>query len=196
MTGEVINFGPGPAKLPREVLLEVQKEILNCNNHGLSVMEMSHRAANYEQIHNKTISLFKELLNIPDNYKVLFIHGGGNGLFAAVPFNLMSRTGEADYIVTGTWSALAAEEAKKYGKVNNVLNFEKGKELPDRSKWNLSPNASYVYYCANETIEGFEFPYIPEDIDVPLVCDMSSNIATRVFDVSKFGLIFFGVQKI
>lgn len=195
MTGEVINFGAGPAKLPREVLLEVQKEILNCNNHGISVMEMSHRAANYEDIHNNTISLFKELLNIPDNYKVLFMHGGGNGLFSAIPFNLMARTGEADYIVTGTWSKIAAEEAKKYGTVNQVLTLETGKELPDQSTWNLSPKASYLYYCANETVEGFEFPFIPENIDVPIVCDMSSNIATKVFDVSKFGLIFFGVQK-
>lgn len=124
--------------------------------------------------------------NIPDNYKVLFLQGGGTGQFAAVPLNLIGRTGKADYIVTGSWSSKALKEAAKYGQANMVHpKLEKYGSIPDPSTWNLNPDASYVYYCANETVEGVEFQFIPETNGVPLVCDMSSNIFSRPIDVSK-----------
>lgn len=192
----VINFGAGPAKLPREVLLEVQKELVEHGQSGMSVMEMSHRGASYVQIHNETIELARELLNVPDNYKILLMQGGGTGLFAAVAMNLIGRTGTADYLVTGSWSAKAAKEAAKYGKINMVLpKPAKYTSVPDRKEWKLDPNAAYVYYCDNETIEGVEFDAVPDTNGVPLVVDMSSNIMSRQVDVKKFGVIFACAQK-
>ncbi|CAG2056575.1 unnamed protein product [Timema podura] len=196
MSQQVINFGGGPAKLPEEVLLEVQQQLVHYADTGISVMELSHRSADYDKINNGAQRTLRELLNIPDNYKVLFLQGGGTGLFAAVALNLISRTGTADYLVTGTWSSKAAAEAAKYGKVNLVLpKTNKFLEIPNSSTWNLDPNASYVYYCANETINGengsvhlfprVEFHDIPDTKGVPLVCDMSSNFLSRPVDVSK-----------
>lgn len=191
-----INFGAGPAKLPREVLLKVQEELLSYDGIGISVMEMSHRSPEYEKLNNSVQQDLRELLNVPENYKILFLQGGGTGLFAAVAMNLMGRTGSADYFVTGSWSAKAAKEASKYGKVNLVLpKRDQYTEIPDKSTWNLDPQASYVYYCSNETVHGVEFNFIPEVGDVPLVADMSSNILTRPLDISKFGVIFAGAQK-
>jgi len=194
----VINFSPGPAKLPSEVLELAQKELMNHNDTGVSVMELSHRSADFTKIITKAENNLRKLLTIPDNYKVLFLQGGGTGQFSAIPLNLLSHKPDlsADYIVTGSWSAKAAQEAAKYGKVNTVFpKLQSYTEIPDSSTWNLNPNASYVYYCANETIHGVEFQYIPDTGDVPLVADMSSNILTRNFDVSKFGAIFAGAQK-
>nr|CAD7265943.1 unnamed protein product [Timema shepardi] len=196
MSQQVINFGGGPAKLPEEVLLEVQQQLVHYADTGISVMELSHRSADYDKINNGAQRMLRELLNIPDNYKVLFLQGGGTGLFAAVALNLLSRTGTADYLVTGTWSSKAAAEAAKYGKVNLVLpKTNKFLEIPNSSTWNLDPNASYVYYCANETINGVEFHDIPDTKGVPLVCDMSSNFLSRPVDVSKYAVIFAGAQK-
>ncbi|XP_048750744.2 phosphoserine aminotransferase-like [Ostrea edulis] len=194
----VINFSAGPAKLPKKVLETAQKEMLNYNNTGISVMELSHRSSDFTKIINAAESNLRELLNIPDNYKVIFKQGGGTGQFSAVPLNLMKLRPEAkaDYIVTGTWSAKAANEAEKYGKVNRVLpKLESYTTIPDVSQWSLSPDASYVYYCSNETIHGVEFSDIPDPNGIPLVCDMSSNILSKPFDVSKFGVIFAGAQK-
>uniref|UniRef100_A0A6B2EFR0 Phosphoserine aminotransferase n=1 Tax=Phlebotomus kandelakii TaxID=1109342 RepID=A0A6B2EFR0_9DIPT len=192
----VVNFGAGPAKLPAEVLVEVQKELVHHGTSGMSVMEMSHRGADYNKIHEETIKTLEELLNIPDDYKVLLLQGGGTGLFAAVCLNLMGRTGVADYVVTGSWSAKAAKEATKYGKVNLVIpKVAKYTEIPDQKTWKLDPNASYLYYCDNETVDGVEFNFIPETNGVPIVCDMSSNILSRSFDIRKFGLVFGGAQK-
>ncbi|OWR49044.1 phosphoserine aminotransferase, partial [Danaus plexippus plexippus] len=124
--------------------------------------------------------------NVPNNYKILFLSGGGQGQFAAVPLNLISRTGSADYVVTGAWSAKAAKEAKKYGKVNLVLPpTDRYVEIPDQSTWKLDPNASYVHICTNETIHGIEFDFIPDTKVVPLVADMSSNFMSKKIDVSK-----------
>lgn len=192
----VLNFAAGPAKIPEEVLAEAQKELLNYGNLGISVMEMSHRSAHFAKIVNEAESDLRELLNIPDNYKVLFLQGGGTGQFAAVPLNLAKEGGSADYIVTGAWSAKAVKEAEKYVKVNQVFKkLDKYNRIPPQEEWNLDPNASYVYYCANETIHGVEFDFVPETNGVPLVCDMSSNILSRPVDVSKFGLIYGGAQK-
>lgn len=193
---KVINFGAGPSKLPEQVMEEVQKELVNYKNTGISVMEMSHRSSDYSTINTNTQNLARDLLKIPDNYSVMFLQGGGTGLFAAVGMNLMSKTGSADYIVTGSWSAKAAKEAEKYGKVNLVLpKRDKYLEIPDPASWKLNPNASYVYYCDNETVNGVEFPYIPDTKGVPLVADMSSNFMSRPIDVEKFGVIFAGAQK-
>ncbi|XP_021919839.1 probable phosphoserine aminotransferase isoform X2 [Zootermopsis nevadensis] len=192
----VINFGAGPAKLPEEVLQEVQRELLYYGTTNISVMEMSHRSADYAVINDGTQQAVRDLLNIPDNYKILFMQGGGTGLFAAVPLNLMSETGCADYIVTGSWSAKAAKEAMKYGKVNMVVpKTDSYVDIPEQNTWILNPNASYVYYCANETVHGVEFPFIPDTQGIPLVADMSSNILSQPLDVSKFGVIFAGAQK-
>ncbi|CAG9766828.1 unnamed protein product [Ceutorhynchus assimilis] len=191
-----LNFGAGPAKLPREVLVEVQGELLSYQNSGMSLIEMSHRSKEYGQINKSAQDLVRELLKVPDNYKILFIQGGGMGGFAAVAMNFLNRTGTADYAVTGTWSNKAAKEAEKYGTVNLVFpKADKPGSIPDQSTWNLNPNASYFYYCDNETVDGVEFPYIPETNGVPIVVDMSSNIMTRKVDVSKFGCIFGGAQK-
>lgn len=198
MSNRVINFSAGPAKLPTEVLERAQKEMLNYDGHGISVLELSHRSAAFTKILTKAENDLRELLNIPDNYKVIFKQGGGTGQFSAIPLNIMHMKpeGKADYIVTGSWSAKAAQEAEKYGKVNRVFpKMSKYTAIPDQSTWNLDPEASYVFYCANETIHGVEFQFIPETNGVPLVCDMSSNMLSRPFDVSKFGIIFAGAQK-
>ncbi|XP_010734269.2 phosphoserine aminotransferase [Larimichthys crocea] len=195
---QTINFGAGPAKLPQTVLLQAQKELLNFGSTGISVLEMSHRSSDFNKILNKTESLLRELLNVPDNYKVMFLQGGGSGQFSAVPLNLIGLKEDqcADYLVTGTWSAKAAKEAEKYGKVNIVHpKLDSYTKIPDSSSWTLNPSASYVYYCCNETVHGVEYNFIPETNGVVLVSDMSSNFLSRPVDVSKFGLIFAGAQK-
>lgn len=191
-----LNFGAGPAKLPLEVLEEVQNELLSYELSGMSIMEMSHRSKEYGKINKDAQTAVRELLNVPGNYKVLFIQGGGTGAFAAIAMNLLNRTGTADYCVTGTWSSKAAKEAEKYGEVRLAFPVPKklGK-IPDQSTWSLNPDASYVYYCANETVDGVQFHFIPETYGVPLVTDMSSCIMTEQLDVSKFGCIFGGAQK-
>lgn len=160
-------------------------------------MEMSHRSSNYSQIHDQALADLRELLNVPKNYKVLLMQGGGTGQFAAVAMNLIGRTGTADYVITGRWSLTAAKEAAQYGKVNAVLpKVEKYTDVPRQESWNLDPNASYVYYCDNETVDGVEFDFVPTvPENVPLVCDMSSNFLTRPIDVSKYGIIYAGAQK-
>uniref|UniRef100_A0AAV2MP59 Phosphoserine aminotransferase n=1 Tax=Knipowitschia caucasica TaxID=637954 RepID=A0AAV2MP59_KNICA len=159
---------------------------------------MSHRSGDFSKILSKTESLMRELLDIPDNYKVMFLQGGGSAQFSAVPLNLIGLKPDrsADYIVTGTWSSKAAKEAEKYGKVNVVHPKQDGyTKIPDPSSWTLNPKASYVYYCCNETVHGVEFDFVPETDGVLLVSDMSSNFLSRPVDVSKFGLIFAGAQK-
>lgn len=192
----VINFGAGPSKLPTEVLQEVQKELLDYQNYGMSVMEMSHRGKVYSDINSKAQQAVRDLLDVPDDYAVLFMQGGATGIFAAVALNLLGRTGTADYFVTGVWSAKAAKEAQKYGKVNLVLpKTEKYVGVTDQSTWKLDQNASYVYYCDNETVNGVEFPFIPDTKGVPIVADMSSNMFTRPFDIRRFAVVFAGAQK-
>jgi phosphoserine aminotransferase len=195
---EIVNFGAGPAKLPPEVLERAQKELLQYPGAGISVLEMSHRGSEFVKIIDSTETTLRQLLNIPSNYKVLFLQGGGNGQFAAIPLNLIGRRSShaADYIITGSWSASAAKEAEKYATVNRILP-PSGKygSIPEQSTWKLNPDASYVYYCDNETIDGVEFPFIPETNGVPIVCDMSSNFLSRPFDINKFGMVFAGAQK-
>ncbi len=192
----VYNFSAGPATLPEEVLKKAQQEMLDWNGSGMSVMEMSHRGKEYISIAEKAEADLRELMQIPDNYKVLFLQGGASSQFAAVPINLMGANRKADYILTGQWSKKAIAEAKRYGEINIAASSEDTKftTVPAQSEWKLSSDAAYLHYTPNETIVGVEFPFIP-DVDVPLVADMSSNILSKQIDVSKFGIIYAGAQK-
>ncbi|MGJ8692324.1 MAG: 3-phosphoserine/phosphohydroxythreonine transaminase [Thalassotalea sp.] len=194
----VFNFCAGPAMLPHPVMKKAQQEFINWQNQGVSVMEMSHRSKPFMAVAEKAEQDLRDLMNIPNNYKVLFCHGGGRGQFAAVPLNLLPKGGKADYIVDGSWSESAAQEAANIGDVNiiNISQQVDGKTtvIPP-SQWPLSADASYVHYCPNETVNGIELFDLPETGDIPLIADMSSTILSREIDVSKFGLIYAGAQK-
>ncbi|CAG9559651.1 unnamed protein product [Danaus chrysippus] len=193
---KIHNFGAGPSKLPEEVYEILKQEFTDFEGTGISLLETSHRTPAYAKLNKDVQDVVRKLLNVPNNYKILFLSGGGQGQFSAVPLNLISRTGSADYVVTGTWSAIAARDARKYGKVNMVLPpTDRYVEIPDQSTWKLDPNASYVHICTNETIDGIEFDFIPDTKGVPLVADMSSNFMSKKIDVSKFGVIYGCAQK-
>jgi phosphoserine aminotransferase len=194
----VYNFSAGPAALPEEVLKQAQEELLDWHGSGMSVMEMSHRGKEFMSIAAEAEADLRELLAIPDNYKVLFLQGGASSQFAMVPLNLMGRTGKADYMNTGSWSKKAIAEARRYGEVNIAADtYIDGSftSEPAADGLNLSADAAYVHYTPNETIEGVEFSYVPDTGDVPLVADMSSTILSRPVDVSRFGIIYAGAQK-
>ena len=193
----VYNFSAGPAMIPTEVLEIAQAEMLDWNQTGTSTMEMSHRGKDYLSIANKAEADLRSLLEIPDNYKVLFLQGGASSQFAMVPINLLGDKTSADYILTGQWSKKAIAEARRYCDVNVVADTSESKftTVPDESSLQFNPDAAYVHYTPNETIAGVEFPYIPDTGDVPLVADMSSTILSRPIDVSKFGIIYAGAQK-
>jgi phosphoserine aminotransferase len=193
----VFNFSAGPATLPETVLRQAADEMLDWHGTGMSVMEMSHRGKEFIAIHAEAEALLRELLDIPGNYKVLFMQGGAIGENAIVPMNLIGRTGRADYVLTGDWSKKSAKEAGIYGKVNIAASGEAGKftAIPKRSDWKLDPTAAYVHICSNETIGGVQYHSIPDTGGVPLVADMSSDILSRPVDVSRFGLIYGGAQK-
>ena len=193
----VFNFSAGPAVLPESVLRRAADEMLDWHGSGMSVMEMSHRGKEFIAIHAEAESLLRELMNIPANYKVLFMQGGAIGENAIVPLNLMGSKTSADYIHTGEWSKKSIKEAKKYGKVNVAASAEASGFtcVPPRETWQLDPDAAYVHICSNETIGGVEYHFTPEVGSVPLVADMSSNILSRPVDVSKYGLIYGGAQK-
>jgi phosphoserine aminotransferase len=193
----VYNFSAGPSMLPLEVLQRAGSEITNYGGSGMSVMEMSHRSKVFEQIFQETKAKFKRLMQVPEGYEVLFLQGGATGQFAAVPMNLMGRTGKADYAVTGNFSNLAMKEAKKYGQVRLAVSTEDQNHtyIPVQAQLDLDPEASYFYYCSNNTIYGTEWSYVPETGGVPIVCDMSSDILSRPVDISKYGIIFAGAQK-
>jgi len=197
MTNRVYNFNPGPAVLPEPVLKEVQENLMALPNVGMSILEISHRSSTFENILNETIENLRKLANIPQNYKILFLGGGASLQFSMVPLNLMPPKNKADYIVTGSWSKKAVKEAKRVGTVNIAASTEEEnfKRIPKQEELKLDPNASYVHYTSNNTIFGTEWHYIPEVGNVPLVCDMSSDIFSYPFDVSKFGLIYAGAQK-
>jgi len=192
----VYNFSAGPASISEDVLKQAQAEMLDWHGSGMSVMEMSHRGKAYMSIAEKAEADLREIMNIPSNYKVLFMQGGASTQFAAVPINLMGSNRKADYILTGQWSKKAIAEAKRYGDINVAASSEDSKftTVPEQSEWNLSKDAAYLHYTPNETIVGVEFPFLPET-DVPLVADMSSTIMSTEIDVSKFGIIYAGAQK-
>ena len=192
----VYNFSAGPAVLPEEVLKEAAAEMLDYNGTGMSVMEMSHRSKAFEGIIGDAEKTLRELMNIPDNYKVLFLQGGASQQFAMIPMNLMKNK-VADHIVTGQWAKKAAEEGKIYGKVN-ILASSADKTftyIPDMKDLKISDDADYVYICHNNTIYGTKFNELPNVGDKILVADMSSDILSEPVDVTKYGLIFAGVQK-
>ena len=193
----IYNFSAGPAVLPKDVLLQVQAEMVDWHGSGMSVMEMSHRGKEFMGIAAAAEADLRELMGIPANYKVLFLQGGASLQFEMIPINLLRGKGTADYVHTGEWAKKAIKAAKMFGNVNVVASAEdKGfTYAPAQSGWKLDKNAAYVHYTANETIGGVEFQWTPETGDVPLVCDMSSNILSRAIDVSKFGLIYAGAQK-
>ncbi len=197
MTNRVYNFNPGPAVLPEPVLKEVQENLLALPGVGMSILEISHRSATFENILNETIENLKRLANIPQNYKILFLGGGASLQFSMVPLNLMPPKNKADYIVTGSWSKKAVKEAKRVGIVNISASTEEEnfKRIPKQEELKLDPDAAYVHYTSNNTIYGTEWHYIPDVGNVPLVCDMSSDIFSYPFDISKYGLIYAGAQK-
>ena len=193
----VFNFSAGPSMLPLEVLERAAAELVSYGNSGMSVMEMSHRSPVYEEIIKDAERLLREVMNIPDNYKVLFLQGGASTQFAAVPLNLMKKSRAADYIVSGQFSKKAYKEAQKYGHVRLVASSEDKNfsYVPKTERADFSEDADYVHICFNNTIYGTKFPYIPDTGEIPLVADMSSCILSEPVDVSKFGLIYAGAQK-
>ncbi len=195
MQDRIYNFSPGPSVLPEPVLKRAQTELLNYHGSGMSVMEMSHRSAIFEEIFSDAKAKMKEALQVPDSHEILFLQGGATLQFAAIPMNLMEGAA-ADYAVTGSFSEKAAKEAEKYGTVHIACSTkESGHDhIPPQEALQLSEDAKYFYYCANNTIYGTEWQYIPET-KASLVCDMSSDILTKPVPVEKYGLIYAGAQK-
>ena len=192
----VYNFSAGPAVLPEEVLQEAADEMLDYRGTGMSVMEMSHRSKAYDTIIKEAEADLRELMNIPDNYKVLFLQGGASQQFAMIPMNLMKNR-VADYIVTGQWAKKAYQEASLYGKANKIASSEDKtfSYIPDCSDLPISEDADYVYICENNTIYGTKFKTLPNTKDKPLVADVSSCFLSEPVDVTKYGVIYGGVQK-
>jgi phosphoserine aminotransferase len=193
---QIFNFSAGPAVLPKPVLERAQAEMLDWHGSGMSVMEMSHRGKEFTGILEKTEADLRQLLAIPANYKVLFLQGGAIGENAIIPMNLLNGK-SADYVVTGSWSKRSVQDAKVYGQINIAASAEADNftHVPSFSKWQLNPDAAYVHYCTNETINGVEFVDVPDTNGVPIVADMSSHILSRPIDVSKYGVIYGGAQK-
>tara|TARA_B100001063_G_scaffold32240_1_gene25418 strand:- start:1299 stop:2381 length:1083 start_codon:yes stop_codon:yes gene_type:complete len=191
------NFCAGPAALPTDVLSQAQADLLNWQGKGLSVMEMSHRSPEFVGIAQQAEQDLRDLMVIPDNYKVLFMQGGASSQFTMIPMNLLHGKKSADYINTGQWSKKAIAEAKRFCDVNVVATTEDNSftSAPSQEELNLNPEAAYVHYTPNETIGGVQFDYIPETNGVPLVADYSSAILSEEIDVSKFAMIYAGAQK-
>lgn len=197
MVERIFNFSAGPSMLPVPVLKKAASEMLSYNKTGMSVMEMSHRSPEYQAIIDAAEATLRKLMQIPDNYKVLFLQGGASTQFAAVPLNLLSGSNRADYVITGQFSKKAYTEAQKYGDIaiaasSAGANFS---FVPKVEKAAIRPDADYVHICFNNTVYGTRFPYIPDTGNIPLVADMSSCILSEPIDVSRFGLIYAGAQK-
>ncbi len=195
----VFNFSAGPSALPEEVLQTAAKEMLNYKDAGMSVMEMSHRSAVYGDIQEEAKTTLKELMAVPDSYEILFLQGGASTQFAMVPLNLMTGSGKADYVLTGSWAKKAYKEAARYGDAKVVASSEAEtfSYIPKLSEEDFRKDADYIHICVNNTIYGTRFKPngLPSASNIPLVGDMSSNILSEVYDVSKFGLIYAGAQK-
>ena len=193
----VINFSSGPAALPESVLQQAARDMMDWRGSGMSVMEMSHRGPEFTEILARTQSLIRSLLSVPDNYNVLLLQGGAIAENAIVPMNLIGRTGQADYVVSGVWSEKSMKEAAKYGQINEAASSKDSGflSMPKQADWHLSAQASYAHMCSNETIGGVECHWTPDTGGVPLVADMSSNIMSAPLDVSRYGLIYAGAQK-
>ena len=193
----VYNFSAGPSMLPVEVLKKAQNEMVEYGNSGMSVMEMSHRSSDYEEIIFGCEALVRELMHIPDNYKVLFLQGGGSSQFAMIPLNLATKNKKCDIVITGQWAKKAAQEAERYITVNKVASSadKTFSYIPKLDKNTFSKDADYFYICMNNTIYGTKWNELPETDGIPLIADISSMIMSEEIDVSKFGLLFAGAQK-
>lgn len=191
------NFSAGPATLPTDVISQVQQELLDWRGSGMSVMELSHRSPEFAGILADAEIDLRELLDIPDHYRVVFCQEGASAHWDMIPLNLLQGNDRADYIETGYWSFRAIEEARRYCNVNVAASSRENGfcALPEQDTWRLDPRAAYVHYCSNETIDGLEFFWIPDTGSVPLVADMSSHFLSRPMDLSRFGLIYAGAQK-
>ena len=191
------NFSAGPSALPTAVLERARDELLDWGHTGMSVMEMSHRSKDYVAIAEKAEADLRELLAVPDGYRVLFLQGGATGQFAAIPMNLLRGRASAAYVNTGIWSKKAIAEAKHYATVKIAASGEVSGfcDIPPEAEWTIDPAAAYLHYTSNETIGGVEFQYVPDGAGLPLVADMSSNILSRPIDISRFGLVYAGAQK-
>ena len=192
----IYNFSAGPATLPTSVLEEARDDLVSYQGSGMSIMEMSHRGKHYDAVHMEALANFRELLNVPEDYEILFMQGGASGQFGIIPMNLLGEGQTADYINAGAWSKKAIAEAKRIGNVSVVA--DTGSEIPTRQprqeELNLTPGAAYLHCCSNETISGAQLKTFPVS-DAPLVADMSSDIMSRPLNVSDFGLIYAGAQK-
>ena len=197
MTDRIYNFSAGPAMLPKEVLERAQAEMLSLPGIGMSVMEISHRSAVYDEIHNRAQMKIKNLLGLTDDFKVLFMQGGATMQFSTVPLNFLAKDQTADYVVTGVWGKKAVKEAAKFGTPNQIFSSETSgfKSTPQQTELDFTKDAAYVHYTSNETIDGVEFKYDLDANKIPVVCDMSSNILSKPIDVSKYDLIYAGAQK-
>ena len=199
---QIFNFSAGPAVLPKEVLQQAAAEMLDWHGSGMSVMEMSHRGPEFLSIYRQAESDLRELLNVPANYKILFLQGGGLGENAFIPMNLLGRAikqpATIDFVHTGSWSGKSIKEARRYANVNVAATSEPGNftTVPPQQYWKLTRDAAYLHICTNETIDGVEYNFAPElSSHCPVVADMSSHILSREIDVAKYGLIFAGAQK-
>ena len=193
---QVFNFSAGPAMLPREVLFKVQNELIEYENAKASIMEISHRGFDFKEAAEKSEKDFRDLLNIPENFKVLFLQGGASAQFSMIPINLLRGGSIANYANTGHWSVKAIAEAKRYCKVNICTDGTENNftDIEEFENWKIDEEASYLHFTPNETIAGLEFDYVP-DVAMPIAADMSSTILSRPIDVSKFGVIYAGAQK-
>lgn len=197
MSNRIFNFSAGPAVLPEAVLERAKEGMISLGGSGLGVMEISHRSKLFADVLDKAENGIRELLAVPPNYKILFLQGGATLQFSMVPMNLLPSDGSADQIVTGTWGAKAAKEALRFGKVNIIYDgsADRFRSVPAQEELRFDPNAAYVHYTSNETIDGVEFKYDLNGHGVPVVCDASSNILSKPIDVEKYALIFAGAQK-
>ena len=197
MTERIFNFSAGPAVLPVPVLEEAQRDMLSLPGVGMSVMEISHRSKTFDEIIGRAELGMRDLMKIPDNYRILFLQGGASLQFSMVPMNFLPADGSADYVLTGSWGKKALKEAKKVGSVNAAATMADGgfTRVPSREEMSLNPHAAYVHMTSNETIEGVQWKREPNVGSVPLVADASSDILSREIDVSKYGIIYAGAQK-
>ncbi len=190
----VYNFSAGPAALPESVLQRVQEELFNWHGTGVSIMEIGHRSSTFHEMLELLELKIRKLMTVPNNYKILFLAGGGQGLFSLIPMNLTAKNQAVDYFITGIWSDRAAQYAKRYADVN-VVTTATGSSIPEQTTWNLNPQAKYAFYCPNETINGIRFPDVPNTQNIPLVADLTSCILSEDIDVSRYGIIFAAAQK-
>jgi phosphoserine aminotransferase len=197
MKRQIYNFSAGPAVLPAEVLRQAQSELLSLNGIGMSVMEISHRSKHFEPILEGARAGIHQLLNVPENYKILFLQGGASLQFSMIPLNFLRKDETADYVLTGAWGKKAIVEAERCGKVNTIFSTEDEgfNSVPMQDELNFSRDARYVHYTSNETIDGVEFKYDLDGKGIPVVCDASSNILSKPVDIEKYALIYAGAQK-